>query len=223
MHAVKNPQAVSSQGARGVCLDGTLTTNSALRTADAQYNGVLFRSRLEARWAVFLDRLHLRWQYEPEAFILPDGTPYAPTFLIHTPQNERRWICIKPAGVDSDPQFTAFKKAAEAGPIWPTLASGSPLDWIQSGHTFCPRCGTPHSSRFDGPEDFNCQPCDAETPPGGGNPPETNGVKAITWTPHKGTVTLDQEQAGLWHLITREAAGLAQAHRFDLNPIGGWR
>lgn len=29
------------------------------------YNGVQFRSRLEARWAAFFDYLDLRWEYEP--------------------------------------------------------------------------------------------------------------------------------------------------------------
>jgi len=29
------------------------------------YNGVNFRSRLEARWAVFFDLLHWSWKYEP--------------------------------------------------------------------------------------------------------------------------------------------------------------
>lgn len=32
------------------------------------YKGVKFRSRLEARWAVFFDEYGLKWEYEPETF-----------------------------------------------------------------------------------------------------------------------------------------------------------
>lgn len=34
-----------------------------------KYAGILFRSRLEARWAVFFDALGIAWEYEPETFV----------------------------------------------------------------------------------------------------------------------------------------------------------
>jgi len=37
------------------------------------YKGVLFRSRLEARWAAFFDLIGWEWEYEP--FDLPGWTP----------------------------------------------------------------------------------------------------------------------------------------------------
>lgn len=45
------------------------------------YNGITFRSRLEARWAVFMDYLHITYFYEPEAFDL-DGLHYLPDFYL---------------------------------------------------------------------------------------------------------------------------------------------
>ena len=47
------------------------------------YAGVLFRSRIEARWAVFFDHLGLRWDYEPEryGFATQRGT-YLPDFYL---------------------------------------------------------------------------------------------------------------------------------------------
>lgn len=45
------------------------------------YNGVFFRSRLEARWAVFFDALGISWRYEPEKYDTPHG-PYIPDFEI---------------------------------------------------------------------------------------------------------------------------------------------
>lgn len=46
------------------------------------YNGYRFRSRLEARWAVFFDAAGLRYRYEPEGYRLSDGTAYLPDFFL---------------------------------------------------------------------------------------------------------------------------------------------
>lgn len=51
-----------------------------------------FRSRLEARWAVFFDALGLRWEYEREGYVLVTGA-YLPDFWINEWQS---WIEIKP-------------------------------------------------------------------------------------------------------------------------------
>ena len=41
-----------------------------MRPKETKYKGYRFRSRLEARWAVFFDALGLKWLYEPEPFDL---------------------------------------------------------------------------------------------------------------------------------------------------------
>ena len=48
-----------------------------------EYKGYRFRSRLEARWAVFFDVCRVKWEYEPEGFALPNGQLYLPDFLLH--------------------------------------------------------------------------------------------------------------------------------------------
>jgi hypothetical protein len=50
---------------------------------ETKYGGALFRSRHEARWAVFFDHLGLRWDYEPEryGFATTRGT-YLPDFYL---------------------------------------------------------------------------------------------------------------------------------------------
>ena len=53
-----------------------------IRAIDTEYKGYLFRSRLEARWAVFFDELGVRWEYEPEGILLSDGTSYLPDFYL---------------------------------------------------------------------------------------------------------------------------------------------
>ena len=45
------------------------------------WNGVLYRSRTEARWACFFDSLGLRYEYEPEGFGLP-SCAYLPDFFL---------------------------------------------------------------------------------------------------------------------------------------------
>lgn len=55
---------------------------SEFKAIDTEYKGYLFRSRLEARWAVFFDAIGLRWEYEPEGIVLSDGTQYLPDFFL---------------------------------------------------------------------------------------------------------------------------------------------
>jgi hypothetical protein len=45
------------------------------------YRGVTFRSRLEARWAVFYDALGVEWHYEHEGYQLSSGW-YLPDFWL---------------------------------------------------------------------------------------------------------------------------------------------
>ncbi|MCD7724942.1 MAG: hypothetical protein LUI12_05235 [Clostridiales bacterium] len=53
------------------------------KAIQTEYKGYLFRSRLEARWAVFFDACDVSWEYEPEGFELGNGQYYLPDFLLH--------------------------------------------------------------------------------------------------------------------------------------------
>lgn len=53
-----------------------------MKAIQTEYNGYKFRSRLEARWAVFFDMLKVRYQYEPEGFNLGNGGKYLPDFYL---------------------------------------------------------------------------------------------------------------------------------------------
>ncbi|MEW6326319.1 MAG: hypothetical protein AB1487_01800 [Thermodesulfobacteriota bacterium] len=48
---------------------------------ETYYRGYKFRSRLEARWAVFFDYMGITFQYEPEGYKLPSGW-YLPDFWL---------------------------------------------------------------------------------------------------------------------------------------------
>lgn len=54
----------------------------SIKPIETVYKGYRFRSRLEARWAVFFDALKIEWEYEPEGFELADGTRYLPDFYL---------------------------------------------------------------------------------------------------------------------------------------------
>ncbi len=57
--------------------------DNKLKPIETEYHGYKFRSRLEARWAVFFDTAGVEWEYEPEGFELPSGLRYLPDFRLH--------------------------------------------------------------------------------------------------------------------------------------------
>lgn len=54
-----------------------------IKAIETEYKGYRFRSRLEARWAIFFDACNMEWEYEPEGFYFEDGVQYLPDFLVH--------------------------------------------------------------------------------------------------------------------------------------------
>lgn len=52
-----------------------------IKPIETYYNGYKFRSRTEARWAVFFDSLKIKWIYEPEGINI-DGVCYLPDFYL---------------------------------------------------------------------------------------------------------------------------------------------
>jgi hypothetical protein len=66
---------------------------SEIKAIETRYKGYRFRSRLEARWAVFFDALGVKWEYEPEGFELKNGR-YLPDFRIIA--DSQLWVEIKP-------------------------------------------------------------------------------------------------------------------------------
>jgi hypothetical protein len=63
-----------------------------IKAIDTIYNGYKFRSRLEARWAVFFDSLFIKYEYEKEGYDL-NGEWYLPDFWM---PDWNCWIEIKP-------------------------------------------------------------------------------------------------------------------------------
>lgn len=62
---------------------------------ETHYAGCRFRSRLEARWAVFFNHLSIDWMYEPEGYVLGNGNAYLPDFLIYPNSHRAFWFEVK--------------------------------------------------------------------------------------------------------------------------------
>lgn len=56
-------------------------SHNTVKPIETHYCGYRFRSRLEARWAVFLDAMQFQWQYEAEGYQLRYGW-YLPDFWL---------------------------------------------------------------------------------------------------------------------------------------------
>lgn len=213
----------------------------AIKPIETVYRGYRFRSRLEARWAVFFDALKFKWEYEPEGFVLPSGRYYLPDFRVYTPQGEPIWYEVKPENVERDELFSEFSEGLGGGDAWPRceLLRGDPIThlarlkahescwhavWDDSHWGMCPRCGLVGRSAYGSARDeFGCGPCDMETPGGGGHPWES-GLFGSLYTPHKGSLLLQ----GGSRVIARVAAAAAVARqaRFEHGQVGApsaWR
>jgi hypothetical protein len=70
--------AASSYSAKVLAKENSMT----IKAIETEYGGYLFRSRLEARWAVFLDELGIAYEYEREGYEVATGVWYMPDFHI---------------------------------------------------------------------------------------------------------------------------------------------
>lgn len=97
-----------------------------LKAIETHYNGYRFRSRLEARWAVFFDTLGIEYRYEPEGFDL-GGLWYLPDFFL---PKQKCWVEIKPGTPTSEEREKAIRLCIAsqqvvtifAGDVWADIA-----------------------------------------------------------------------------------------------------
>jgi len=94
-----------------------------LKAIETVYNGYRFRSRLEARWAVFFDTLGISYEYEKEGYDL-DGTWYLPDFWLPI---ENIWVEVKPDTPSADTKRVC-SLLSEKGLHPLLLVIGAPID-----------------------------------------------------------------------------------------------
>lgn len=129
-----------------------MTTGTPIKAIPTRYAGHHFRSRLEARWAVFFDAAGIAWQYEPQGYQLPSGRYYLPDFYL---PECATWIEVKGAEdqLDRDLMSEAahiprpgFKNVGEIGPALMVLGPMPPAapgwgDWAWISLDDCYSCG----------------------------------------------------------------------------------
>jgi hypothetical protein len=86
-----------------------------IKPIETEYNGYRFRSRLEAKWAVFFDEADIKYEYEPEGFQLEDGSRYLPDFYL---PEYRCYVEVKASDAfkityDTDEETVTFQKGYE--------------------------------------------------------------------------------------------------------------
>lgn len=128
---------------------------------ETEYKGYRFRSRLEARWAVFFDELGIKYEYEPEGYDLGEHGWYLPDFWL--PTFDGGMFCeVKPEGAD-------FSKAEIFGRVvgvkmW--FCEGAPASAIYKIYTpadsWGPEiitCGIPNWDEAGGEDRMFGAPC----------------------------------------------------------------
>lgn len=187
-----------------------------LRPIETEFKGYRFRSRTEARWAIFFEQLPgIDWSYEVQGFKLPNGEYYLPDFLVTTPQGRQIWYEVKAEGSDRGiSKVESFNLTEETC----YLLRGDPYAMLadESRVFMCPRCSLicdpcyGISVMSDGDAYYGCQPCDNETPCGGGNPPEPGVFLDIWPSPHKGMLHVDGR---LWPSYVSKVKSIAKYAR----------
>jgi hypothetical protein len=99
--------------------------SEAIKAIETEYAGCRFRSRLEARWAVFFDRMGIDWEYEPQGFVV-GGRSYLPDFRL---TDGGTWIEVKGREKDLDRNLmhAAVLHLPPADPGLPVLVIVGPI------------------------------------------------------------------------------------------------
>lgn len=93
-----------------------LQENGLAIAIETYYKGKRFRSRLEAKWAVFMDELGVDWEFEPQGYRykLHNGSEYLPDFFLPNldclleikprkpsrDEIDKAWVAVEATGKD---------------------------------------------------------------------------------------------------------------------------
>ena len=197
-----------------------------LKAIPTAYNGYSFRSRLEARWAVYFDTIGLKWEYEVEGYELSDGRRYLPDFVITTVDGDKYYCEVKPGNSNGDGKLEMLLHDLNDNPTdghgCGKVLSGDPYEFIITNKNYpCPRCmqfepGLKHPCPIDVGFIF-CGSCDFNTPSGGGHEHEPEVHFGIKTYPDKGSTVLvnDDTNNRKYRSLIRRACKKARSARFE--------
>ena len=141
------------------------TVMNDIKPIETIYNDYRFRSRLEARWAVFFDALGVIYRYETEGFDLGNGLYYLPDFYLPA---SNWWVEIKGVMNNTDLKkidaFGEHHNIVVLGDI-PAATTEDTRAWVERNYSgwesfrtpydfpylpcICPKCGK-FGFEFDG-------------------------------------------------------------------------
>lgn len=126
-----------------------------MKAIETEYAGCRFRSRLEARWAVFFDAAGVEWAYEVEGYELPSGR-YLPDFWLP----DIGFYEVKGQKPTDDEDRKASELAELTGKRVFTAWGGIPFDVNETGYQEGDTSAGFHRDiRLDGGMDFNYAWC----------------------------------------------------------------
>ncbi len=137
-----------------------------IKPIETFYRHYRFRSRAEARWAVFFDALGIPFIYEPEGFEFDDGTLYLPDFYLPT---MKTFFEVK--GIMSDADYHKISSLGKSGyPVavgYSDMTFQSPANYLEETFALdekeysclakCQKCGNYYFIGYSG--SFECLCC----------------------------------------------------------------
>lgn len=99
-----------------------------IKPIETVYKGYRFRSRLEAKWAVYFDLIGIEYQYEHQGFVLDKKINYLPDFFL---PGIDAYVEIKPKGInhkDLDEAKDKIEYIAYWGNKYGLFCIGDPMD-----------------------------------------------------------------------------------------------
>jgi hypothetical protein len=144
-----------------------------IKAIETRYAGCLFRSRLEARWAIFYDSLKINWRYEPEGFDLGPLGFYLPDFWLpdfryvieikpdsNYPLDLNDKICLATKALGGQAGYIFHGDIPRGDPWYGSDSMSAAGNWVEDGESLCtwdyaqwwcqcPECGS-LGIRFEG-------------------------------------------------------------------------
>lgn len=138
-----------------------------IKAIQTEYKGYFFRSRLEARWAVFFDACGIEYEYEPEGYDLGNGMTYLPDFLLHGVAGRvdgDLYVEVKGQMTDIDAEKIkrfydmgtdnpyVYGKSHTAILVVGNIPSGADIDeilWYIEGEAYCANGNRPNNYNFE--------------------------------------------------------------------------
>lgn len=137
--------------ANGTLYAGSASARNGIQAIETTYKGYRFRSRLEARWAIFFDLVGVHWTYEVEPLNV-NGKAYLPDFRVCL-RGQDVVHEVKPESASKTITAPRVYLAGKMKPCWRGEASGS----LRRGVSTEKLCRSPVLSWLDA--GFDTQMC----------------------------------------------------------------